>query len=347
AAVSRPRLANGTPSLLLVPLAIVCLTCGQDTVAPPPSEEAPGTSQSGHGRTPSKDDLEDAGCLPGAPVRRYDVSAIHIVMTLNRFGDNDPDAFMYVLDDRIDDVRKQERKALPDRVTTGLRKDAIQPLVLRANLGECLVVRFTNRLTSDKASMHFHGLPHTAENAGGFTGNNPNTFAEPGKSVTYVLPLPSNREAERAYYVHDHGDARERINHGLFGTVVLEPEGSVYLDPETGEPLRHTNWEAIIQTPGPDPDFREHVIFYHEIGNESFVNIRTAEGGALPQVDGLSGSYRPGTRALNYRSEPFLNRLELKEDESLAYSSYPFGDPPTPIPFNYLGEPTKMRILHG
>ena len=52
------------------------------------------------------------------------------------------------------------------------------------------------------------------------------------------------------------------------------------------------------------PDFREFVIFYHEIGDEAFRPLNK-KGDFLPQRDPLTDAYRPGGRALNYRSEPF------------------------------------------
>ena len=56
---------------------------------------------------------------------------------------------------------------------------------------------------------------------------------------------------------------------------------------------------------------------------------------------------------MNYRSEPFMNRLALQQqtvgrfDKSAAYSSYVFGDPATPIARSYLGDPVKQRVVHG
>ncbi|HSR69552.1 MAG TPA: multicopper oxidase domain-containing protein [Acidobacteriota bacterium] len=287
-------------------------------------------------------------CTDGGPERVYDVSAIHVTMTLNRFGDNDPDAFMYVLDHRISDVRAQEAAPLPDRVTTGLRQDPIQPLVIRANLGECLVLNFTNRLTDGPASIHILGLAHDADNAGGEVGENPNTFAAPnGGQITYRVPMPTDPDAERSYYFHDHGASRQRINHGLFGAVVAEPEGSTYVDVETGMPSDGDNWESIIIDPN-GINFREFVIMYHEIGDETFTGIQDGEGKDLPQVDDVADIYRPAARALNYRSEPFRNRLLLESTgKALGYASYPFGDPATPIPRSYLGEATKTRLMHG
>lgn len=332
--------------LLLIPAAAVFITCTQSSAEAELNDVEQAIAEPTPQPPITAPTPEQSDCPAGAPLRQYEVSAIPIVMTLNRFGDHDPTAFMYVLDSQLQAVREQEALPLPDRVSVGLRRDAIQPLVLRANLGDCLQVKFTNRL-SGKASMHFHGLPHTAANAGGATGRNPDTFAEPGQTMTYTLPIPREAQAERAYHIHDHGDSRQRIAHGLFGALIVEPLGAEYLDPDTGGPLTTTSWEAIIRTPGSAPDFREHVIIYHEVGDEKFEGILTVEGNELPVVDDLSGAYRPGSRAINYRSEPFRDRLQLRRDESLAYSSYTFGDPATPVPRSYLGEPTKQRLVHG
>ena len=285
-------------------------------------------------------------CTAAAATRSYDVSAIAIDMTLNRFGDHDPGAYMYVLDSRIDEVRQQETWPLPDRVSNGLRTDPIQPLVLRANLGECVTINFTNQLEDGPASIHIHGLSHTIENAGSTVGYNPNTFAQPGQTISYVIQMPTDPYAERAYYFHDHGASRQRVSHGLFGALVGEPAGSVFYDVETGDELTRNNWEAIIAPPG-EPAFREFVIMYHEIGDENFDGIMDEEGKTIAIIDEISQTYRPSSRGLNYRSEPFSNRLRLKEDKSQGYGSYMFGDPSTPIPRSYLGEPTKTRLMHG
>ena len=47
-------------------------------------------------------------CPAGAPLRHFDVQAIDVKITLNRFGDNDPFGKMYVLSNRVSDVRAQE-----------------------------------------------------------------------------------------------------------------------------------------------------------------------------------------------------------------------------------------------
>ena len=45
-------------------------------------------------------------------------------------------------------------------------------------------------------------------------------------------------------------------------------------------------------------------------------------GVVLPTIDPHTGAYRPGSRAIDYRSEPFMDRLNFAEDqksESLAH----------------------------
>ena len=51
---------------------------------------------------------------------------------------------------------------------------------------------------------------------------------------------------------------------------------------------------------------------------------------------------------MNYRSEPFMNRLDkAPAEDAHGYASYTFADPATPMPRGYLGDPTKIRILHA
>lgn len=282
------------------------------------------------------------GCRATAPMRSYDVSAINVDMVFNAYGDHDPLGMMYVLDNRIADVRAQEAAGT---VTPGLRQDAIQSLVIRANVGDCLEINFTNQLSNGMpASIHVNGLAYTAANDGGEVGNNPNSFADPGQTITYRFPISTDPNAEGIHHFHSRYEARQTMAHGLFGALVVEPAGSTYMDPEVpGQPIE-SGWEAIIVDPS-GVDFREFVIMMHEVGDEDY-EVLDVNDNPLPLIDDVTGIYRPSSRALNYRSEPFRNRLLLGGDESVGYSSYAFGDPATPIPRSYLGEPTKTRISH-
>jgi FtsP/CotA-like multicopper oxidase with cupredoxin domain len=297
-------------------------------------------------------------CAAAAPTRAYNIVAINVEMTLNRYLDYDPEGRMYVLEEELERVRAEEAQNKAARagqaepaVSLGLQGDAIQPLILRVNQGECLRLTLRNDLANDElASLHLHGAGlYLAKTGLPAIAANPEALALPGGSVTYEWWV-SPDEAEGTHYFHSHGDDRNQTNHGLFGAVIVEPKGSIYVDPLSGQELR-SGWAAIIQDPN-GSDFREFAIVYHEIGTERFRH-RTKNGAAVLLTDRFTSAYKPGGRALNYRSEPFMNRLQLqqqifgKADLSLSYSSYAFGDPATPVARSYLGDPVKQRVIHG
>ena len=291
---------------------------------------------------------EAVDCLEDAPIRSYDIVAMPVTITLNRYGDHDPQGRAYVLESEVERVRAEAARGA-DGVSLGLQGDAVQPLVLRATPGDCLVVRLSNGFEDEPASFHLHSSSLVVASTGeAATAANPDAMAPPGGMVTYAWSIPEE-EPEGSRIFHSHGDARTQSAHGLFGTLVVEPAGSEWFDPRTGR-RGTTGWDAVVRAP--DGHFREFVLAYHEVGDEEY-RIATADGGELPQIDPLTQAYRPGARALNYRSEPFLNRLQLQQattgthDESLAYSSYTFGDPATPILRAYVGEPVKQRVVHG
>jgi hypothetical protein len=356
------------------------------------------------------------------PRRTYTVNAINVDITVNRFGDHDPFGFMYVLNDKEDEVRAQEaalRAAATStdangaKVSTGLGQDPIQPLVLRARLGECVVIDLHNKLTAPprggpgngtvpvvvqpgpagqqvpSVSIDMQGAPYDAAGGAGgeAIGNNPSSqMAAPGQRKQYRYFLdPLMGEGARVF--RSGGDSNQLTMHGLFGTLIAEPAGARWFDPMTGadqtDNPNWSNWEAMISVPN-QPSFREFGIIYHEIGDENF-NMRRPQretgqagvgadpdgnGSPVPMIDtgapraGSAGSgggtnvYRPSSRALNYRSEAHWRRLQilgmqgadlatLQANESLAYSSYMFGDPSTPMPRSYVGEPTKTRLVHA
>jgi FtsP/CotA-like multicopper oxidase with cupredoxin domain len=297
-------------------------------------------------------------CPPGAPVREYRVAAINVEITLNRFLDYDPKGRMYVLEEELERVRQEEMRNREARagkgesaISHGLQGDAIQPLTLRVNQGECLRVALRNALDNNEpASFHLHGSAlYVAVTGSPALAANPDATASPGAAVTYEWWVSDN-EPEGTHYFHSHGNTRLQTAHGLFGVVIVEPRGSRHLDPVKGKPLS-SGWAAIIQDPH-GPAFREFALYYHEVGNERYRHL-DRQGTLVVQVDPYTSAYRPGDRAMNYRSEPFMNRLALQQqtvgrfDKSAAYSSYVFGDPATPIARSYLGDPVKQRVVHG
>ena len=303
-----------------------------------------------------------ATCARGAPTREYRAVAISVDITVNRFLDHDPEGRMFVLEDDLARVRQEERANADARagrgepgVTPGLQGDAIQPLTLRVRKGECLRVWVRNDLPGEESvSFSLHGASLRVAGSGGAAiATNPLATARPGQTVEYEW-MVGTTQPEATHYFHSHGDTRQQTSHGLFGAVIVEPAGSTWHDPRTGEPAR-TGWDAVVRVPG-RADFREYALYYHEVGDENY-RLRDGKGGLVPLVDPLTSAYRPDGRALNYRSEPFSNRLALQVatapvgqntfDESVAYSSYSFGEPATPLLRSYVGDPSRQRIIHA
>jgi hypothetical protein len=364
---------------------------------------------------PDTADASTGGCAT-APQRVYDVSAIDIDIVVDRTGDHDPFGYMYVLNSNEAGVRAEESAlktasslAIDDpsaaKVSNGLGHDLIQPLVLRARLGECVVINLTNKITQaprggpspqtitqpggvPPVSIDMAGVSYNAaagEGGQAVGANGTAMMAAPGQTKQYRYYLdPLMGEGAKVF--RSGGDSTQLTAHGLFGALVAEDGGARWYDTVTGAEKTNdstwSNWDAMVD-PASGPTFREFTIIYHEVGDENF-NLRrplrenadatpTGDqvqfGRPLPMIDagapnptnpraggGGTNAYRPGSRALNYRSEPFFRRLQheaarglatQKANESIAYSSYPYGDPATPIARSYLGEPTKTRLVHA
>jgi FtsP/CotA-like multicopper oxidase with cupredoxin domain len=298
-------------------------------------------------------------CPTGAPVKSFDITAINIEITMNRFLQFYP-GYMYVLTENLEKAREEERRNKEARGKTndfgsdspGLDGgDIIQPLVIRASQGDCVLMTLHNKVdsTKDPVSFHIHGSSLIVKTTGkAAVATNPDTTVEYGKSQAYEWYItPETQEGAHMFHTHL---GREQSSLGMMGVFNVEPYGSKYLDPISGKEMK-SGWSAMIIDPK-GPDFREFTVIYHEVGDEAFRPLEKT-GELMEQRDQLIDVYRPGSRALNYRSEPHGTRLAWEKklfgitDESQAYGSYMFGDPATPVPRSYLGDPAKWRLVHG
>ncbi|MCE7977754.1 MAG: hypothetical protein DYH03_11545 [Nitrospira sp. NTP1] len=295
-------------------------------------------------------------CPANAPTKEYNVSAINIEITLSRFLDYFP-GYMYVLSEDVQKARAEEasNKAARDKendpgaVSNGLQGDIIQPLVIRANQGDCVKLTLKNEIAEEPTNLIINGSSMVVASTGKpATPSTSDATVLPGASQTFEWYIKLETQ-EGAHFFRSHA-SRDQFNQGLIGMLVVEPRGSRYLSPFDGKPMA-SGWEAMIEDPS-GADFREFAIFYHEAGDEAF-RLLNKKGEMLPQRDPHTDSYRPGARLLNYRSEPHGTRLELQAhmgfyaDESMGYGSYTFGDPATTVPRSYLGDPAKFRMAGG
>src|SRR4051794_10152889 len=297
-----------------------------------------------------------ADCLSGGPVNKsFDVTSLDVDIPINRFGDHDPAGKMYTLTSRIAAIRAEEAS---QHVSLGLGDDPIQPLVIRANEGDCISVTYSNNATGGDFGMHIDGVEYTSSSSGDTLGDDVSSSVPAGTTTTYRDAVPDDPRAEGGHYIRPGPGYRAAVNHGLFGALMVEPPGSTYWNTTTRNQPLLSGWDAIIKPTAPGVAcnrnsqaqtcaFREAALLHHEIGNDNEV-VTDKNGLPVPVLDHLTGSYRPGSFAINYRSEPFRNRLlNFKKEKAHAYSSYTFGDPATPIMRGYLADPTKIRIMHA
>lgn len=120
------------------------------------------------------------------------------------------------------------------------------------------------------------------------------------------------------------GDVISHGVHGLFGTLIIEPEGATYHNPKTGELVPDDNhWklssEVLIKyddANGIERQFREFVITYQDGLNLHWPSPWSSDNTSKPIGDCIicDDSYDRGEKGLNYRAAPFWARLRQGMD---------------------------------
>ncbi len=179
---------------------------------------------------------------PVAPCQRTinaDVVALPVPIMLNRMGAAIPDGLVFALKSDTNmgtgwlQLNKEKRP---------------RPLVLRANVGDCLNITFTNSVpknnfTKTKAagatgttevSLHIQGMEWTTSTMddGSFVGVNPSSLA----SVAGATPPPAQTQQytlfvkhEGTFLLYTMGDTSTeggQLARGLFGALNVQPEGA-------------------------------------------------------------------------------------------------------------------------
>ena len=245
-----------------------------------------------------------ATCDQTTQSRSYDVAAINVHLVYNRWGQGNDKAMIYVLQQDKAAVRDWHE---PLGTTSSNRRLRPRPLVIRANEGECVAVRFTNELDVDqheglpnnpRASMSVRGVPYDVQHSGGgHVGYNDSSSVGIGETTTYYWTATG----EGIYFFNDSampaGSEADggSLSSGLYGAFVVEPAGSTWTDPVSGKALytgtRDQSGELYIQadiTPPAGRPFREAIqlaqdelpltsTFAFNYGSED-TEARTAEG---------------------------------------------------------------------
>nr|MBP6824102.1 hypothetical protein [Acidobacteriota bacterium] len=177
-----------------------------------------------------------------------DVVALDQPFMFNRLGTALPQGMIFAL--KRDVVDSSGKSCADGHCQAGqvmLRPDKRpRPIVLRANVGQCLQINFTNLLatTATNGSATRHAGAHVTgmelvgdiNSDATFTGNNQNAYAAPGDQKTYTYYA----KAEGAFMLYSAaGDWAGQIPSGMFGSVTVQPANAEwYRSQVTNEDLR-------------------------------------------------------------------------------------------------------------
>ncbi|KAK9695141.1 hypothetical protein K7432_013123 [Basidiobolus ranarum] len=296
----------------------------------------------------------------------------------NKYGDIDLNGVMFTLSRNRNYLRKI-RSSILNEVKDGLKKKVnlhmdplVRPLVLRCNEGDHVYVHLKNEIKGRRVSLHPHLFGQSVENDGSAVGRNPDSTVGFNQEIQYRWPCLK----EGTYLISNNGDYDGTDQgthiHGLFAAIIVEPRGSTWTNPITGEPT-DDGVIADIHPPKryggcpkrgfldeedkfthPDCSFREFVSFFHDETDVINFNPRP-----IDPCTNKTAKLERMTNSLNYRSEPMRNREfviyeKIRQGEKLNingeeqhHSSWMFGDPATPIFRAYAGDPIKFRVVHA
>jgi len=149
----------------------------------------------------------------------------------------------------------------------------VEPLVIRANTGDCIELRTTNllpeyleanefqlRTRTDIVGHHVHLVKFDTITADG-AANGWNNIAGARKYETLVERFFADEEL-RTVFFHDHLFANAHQLHGVFGALVIEETGATFHNIRDGEELRFGTQAVIKRRDG--SSFREFTLFVHD-----------------------------------------------------------------------------------
>ena len=327
-----------------------------------------------------------AGVCPGtAPKRTISVTAVNAlavpggkIIYNRRAGNggalNDPTAIMYFRSEDIDHQGRVKRNV------------TIEPLVVRANAGECINFELLNRLPTTQADLagfntmpnlifHFNAnqvrpssqvglhpqlLAYNVANSDGKdVGFNPNQTVGPGGVARYrwyAGDIVVNGNNQRLATPIEFGatnlissDPIKHSNKGAIGSLIIEPQGATWIED------KNSRAQATV-TKSDGTSFREFVVQF-----QTDINMRFADGSPVPNLGGPNGAEDPedsAQKAINYRTEPIWKRMNYPPQTDFTLTrDFDFtnsltnalvgGDPETPVFTATAGQQVRFRILNA
>jgi hypothetical protein len=302
-----------------------------------------------------------SGCPDGLKPRKFKVTAfninqfegtnnVHSLVYNAPYKNYDTSAVVYMLDSDFKKFKKPNGSSLN-----------IEPLVLRANAGECIQVKLTNAIVaesspegqyqyfdkdqtfslekSDIVGMHAELLSYdVSKNDGANIGVNSTQTADTNKIVNYEWYAGKWSADNKAIPVEfgsvvlTSPDPLEQYVSGLFGALIVEPEGSVWVEDVNS----HSSANVYELDDNGDSTllFREFVL--------QFQNNLNVPGKNKATVDNAI-NYKSDPLAFRYRNNPNFNGVDVQSATSNTLTgTYP----ETPHLIAAKGSPVRVRLLH-
>ena len=246
-----------------------------------------------------------------------------------RFGIKDPNAIMFVEESDIAALQSGAKKP--------------EPLILRANAGDCIYLTLRNRLpevlpeddswnmvpmivngfnfnqvkASNRVSLHPQLLASNPQiQDGSNVGFNNNSTLAPGSDFTYIWYAGDRKFDSKGKLVaapiefgatnlRDMGDVIKHSSHGAVGQLIIEPQGSTWTT------VGNSKATADVKNSAGAVLFREFSVLYQD-------DLSLQQNGQpLKNIVDADDSEDSGMKAFNYRTEPFWGRLGFPIDLGL------------------------------
>ena len=201
--------------------------------------------------------------------------------------------------------------------------EAVRPMVLRACQGDNVEITVENSLQERRLGFHIQGDGISSPAGKGVRtadGSNlrfnQDSTCAPGRKRKFFV----DAQREGVWPINDIADVRgnERGTnaHGLFGALVVEPKGSRWLDPTSGDELTDADWSSQLDVMViakdeniNDPKHKDYVDFHTDDIPRSFREFTVFIHDEPEVHSGLHTIGEHSVMPLSYRAEPMHNRL--------------------------------------
>ncbi len=234
----------------------------------------------------------------------------------------------------------------------GKPKSPIEPLILRAAAGDCIIVKLTNNLPTtlpnDNNQPGYNSLPGivpffnanqiapssyvglhpqlveyymAAGDDGMIVGFNPAGAVAPGGITTYrwYAGDVSVGGSSAIYTPIEFGainlsssDPIKHSNKGAIGALIIEPQGSTWVEDTDDPNAKRKTRDSATVTKADGTTFRDFVLLFQDD-----INLRRSAG-AVPTVAQGEDAEDSGSKALNFRTEPVWLRMGYEPDAPIT-----------------------------